>query len=58
MEKHFTHAAFKRKVILCTEKVGDRAAGREYTVNEAWTRHLRSIKTIESLFWTKEMETS
>jgi hypothetical protein len=45
MEKHFTYAAFKRKVILCTEKIGNRAAGRKHTVSEAGVRHWQSIKT-------------
>jgi hypothetical protein len=32
MEKRFTYdAAFKRKVILCAEKIGNRAAGRLYS---------------------------
>jgi hypothetical protein len=35
MEKHFTsYAAFKTKVILCTENIGKRAAGRKYMVSE------------------------
>jgi hypothetical protein len=36
MEKHFTcDAAFKTQVILCAEKIGNRAGGRKYTVREA-----------------------
>jgi hypothetical protein len=36
MEKRFTYdAAFKRKVIMCAEKIGSRAAGGKYTVSEA-----------------------
>jgi hypothetical protein len=46
MEKRFTHdAAFKRKVILCTEKLGNCAAGRKYTVSEECVCHWQSIKT-------------
>jgi hypothetical protein len=46
MEKHFAYdTTFKRKVILCTEKVGNCAAGRKYTVSEACVRHWRSMKT-------------
>jgi hypothetical protein len=45
MEKHFTYdASFKRKVILCTEKIGNRAAGRKYTVSEAHAHHWQSKK--------------
>jgi hypothetical protein len=44
--KHFTYdAAFKIKVILCAEKIDDRAAGRKYIVREAFVHHWRSIKT-------------
>jgi hypothetical protein len=36
MEKCFTYdARFKRKVILCAEKIGNLTGGRKYTVNEA-----------------------
>jgi hypothetical protein len=46
MEKRFTYdAAFKRKIILCVEKIGNRAAGRKYTVSEACVRHWRIMKT-------------
>jgi hypothetical protein len=46
MEEHFKYdAAFKRKIILCAENIGNRAAGRKYTVSEACVRHLQSIKT-------------
>jgi hypothetical protein len=46
MEERFTYdAAFKRKVILCAEKIGNPAAGRKYAVSEACVRHWRSIKT-------------
>jgi hypothetical protein len=46
MEKYFTYdAAFRRKVILCAEKMGNCAAGRTYTVSEACVRHWGSIKT-------------
>jgi hypothetical protein len=35
MEKHFIYdAAFKRKVILGAEKIGNHAAGRNHTVSE------------------------
>jgi hypothetical protein len=42
MEKHFTFgAAFRRKVILCSEKTGNPAVGRkyEYAVSEACVCH-------------------
>jgi hypothetical protein len=46
MEKRFIYdAAFRRKVILCTEKTGDHAADRKYTVGEPCVCHWRSIKT-------------
>jgi hypothetical protein len=46
MEDHFTYyASFKRKIILCAEKTGNRAAGRKYIVSEACVRHWQSIKT-------------
>jgi hypothetical protein len=36
MEKHVTYdVTFKRKVILCTEKIGNHATGRKCTVSEA-----------------------
>jgi hypothetical protein len=36
MEEHFAcYGAFRRKVILCSEKIGNYAAGRKYTVREA-----------------------
>jgi hypothetical protein len=36
MEKHFTYdAALKINIILCTEKMGNHAAGRKYIVSEA-----------------------
>jgi hypothetical protein len=47
MEKHFTYdSAFKRKVILCAEKTGNRAACRKYAVSEKCIHHWRSMKTI------------
>jgi hypothetical protein len=46
MEKHFVYdATFKRKVILCSEKIGNRAAGRKYTVSEACVHYWQRIKT-------------
>jgi hypothetical protein len=37
MEKRFTYdAAFKRKVILCAEEIGNHAAGRKYTVRHVY----------------------
>jgi hypothetical protein len=46
MQRRFTYdAAFKRKVILCAEKIGNRAVGRKYTVSEACVHHWQSIKT-------------
>jgi hypothetical protein len=40
MENRFTYdAAFKRKVILCAEKIGNPSAGRTYTVSEACVHH-------------------
>jgi hypothetical protein len=40
MEKHITYdATFKRRVILCTEKIGNGAGGRKYTVSEACVCH-------------------
>jgi hypothetical protein len=45
-EKCFTcDAAFKRKVILCAEEMGNRAVGRKYTVTEACLHQWWSIKT-------------
>ena len=43
MDKRYTYdAGFKRKVILCAEQFGNRAAGKHFSVNEAnvrrWTR--------------------
>jgi hypothetical protein len=46
MANHFTYdSAFIRKVILCTEEIGNRAAGRKYAVSETCVRHWRSIRT-------------
>jgi hypothetical protein len=46
MEKHFTYdVEFKRKVILCPETIGNRAAGRKYTVRGACVPHWQNIKT-------------
>jgi hypothetical protein len=46
METRFTHdAAFKRKVFLCHEKIGNRAASRKYTVSEACVHHWRNLNT-------------
>jgi hypothetical protein len=40
MEKSFIYdATFKRKIILYADKIGERAAGRKYTVNEAYICH-------------------
>lgn len=36
MEKRFTYdAAFKRKVIICTEKIGNHAAGIKHAVRQS-----------------------
>jgi hypothetical protein len=46
MEKRFTYdTALKRRVILCAEKIGNRAADRKYTLIEACIRNWRRIKT-------------
>jgi hypothetical protein len=46
MEKRFTYdASFKRKVIVCTEKISNPAAGRKCTVSEACVCHWQSMKT-------------
>jgi hypothetical protein len=46
MEKCLTYdAAFKRKVVLCAEKKGNYAAGRECTVSEACVCHWQSVQT-------------
>jgi hypothetical protein len=65
MEKSFTYdATFKRKIILCVEKTGNRAAGRKYSVSEKCVCLLRSMKTVfksekfEVFFWTKDREKS
>jgi hypothetical protein len=47
MEKHFIYdAAFKWKVILCTEKVSNHAAGRKHTVSEACVCQSIKIKRL------------
>jgi hypothetical protein len=48
LEKCFAYdAAFKRKVILCAEQVGNHAGGRKYTayVYEACVHYWQNIKT-------------
>jgi hypothetical protein len=45
MDKRYTYdAAFKRKVILCTEQIGNRAAGKQFSVNETNVRRWRTMK--------------
>jgi hypothetical protein len=46
MENSFKYdATFKIRVILSAEKIGNRAAGRKYTVSEECVRHWQSINT-------------
>jgi hypothetical protein len=59
MEKRFTYdAAFKRKVILCAEKI----SGRKYTVRhvyvigEVWKQNCFHVWQIETAFLDKEKE--
>lgn len=45
MAKRFTYdAEFKRKVILCAEEVGNRKAGKIFTVDEKNVRRWRAMK--------------
>lgn len=47
MEKRFTYdAEFKRKVILCAENIGNRAAGKQFSINEVNVRRWRKMKNM------------
>lgn len=57
MDKRFTYdAEFKRKVITCAEQLGNRAAGKRYSVNESNVRRWRVIKN--KLFACKKTKKS